>query len=43
MTVGSWGATGEYFAGTVDDVAVYAKVLTAAQVAYHYGQGAMAT
>ena len=37
--VGSWDTSSEYLRGTIDDVAVYSKVLTAAQVANHYNQG----
>ena len=36
---GSWDTASEFLAGTVDDVAVYAKALTATQVANHYNRG----
>jgi hypothetical protein len=39
VVVGSWDTASEFMAGTVDDVAVYNKVLTAAQVANHFSQG----
>ena len=39
VVVGSWDTTSEFVAGTVDDVAVYAKALTATQVANHYNRG----
>ena len=42
VVVGSWDTTSEFVAGTVDDVAVYAKALTATQVANHYNQGRVA-
>ena len=38
LTIGSWGG-GEYFKGTIDDVAVYSSVLSAAKVANHYALG----
>jgi hypothetical protein len=37
--VGSWDGTQEFFKGTVDDVAIYGKTLTAAQVKSHYDTG----
>jgi hypothetical protein len=39
VLIGSWDATSEFLAGTIDDVAVFGKVLTPAQVANHYAQG----
>ena len=38
LTIGSGGAAG-YFAGTIDDVAVYGTALSAARVASHYTAG----
>jgi PKD repeat protein len=35
----SWGGSSAYFAGTIDDVAVYSAALTPAQVADHYVRG----
>ncbi|WP_348770178.1 PKD domain-containing protein, partial [Arthrobacter sp. E3] len=32
----TWGSTSNYFAGTIDEAAVYPAALTAAQVANHY-------
>ncbi len=39
LRIGSWDGTGEYFAGVVDEVAVYNRVLTPAQVANHTSAG----
>ncbi|MEA2973857.1 MAG: hypothetical protein QOG82_2315 [Actinomycetota bacterium] len=39
VVLGSWDTASEFLSGTVDDVAVYAKVLTPAQVATHYNRG----
>jgi hypothetical protein len=39
VVLGSWDTSSEFLPGTIDDVAVYAKVLTPAQVAAHYAQG----
>ncbi|MDQ2826026.1 MAG: family 16 glycosylhydrolase [Actinomycetota bacterium] len=39
VVLGSWDTASEYFSGTVDEVAIYAKALTAAQVANHFNQG----
>ena len=36
LVIGSWDGTMEYFAGTIDEPAVYAKTLSAAQVRAHY-------
>ena len=40
VVVGSWDGASEFVAGSVDDVAVYAKALSASQVSTHYSQGA---
>lgn len=40
VLLGSWDSTSKFLAGTIDDVAVYAKVLTAGQVADHFARGA---
>jgi hypothetical protein len=40
VAIGSWGGTQEFFAGTVDDVAVYDTALTATRVSAHYTEGA---
>jgi hypothetical protein len=39
LRIGSWDGAGEFFSGTVDEVAVYAKALTPAQVANHQSAG----
>jgi hypothetical protein len=39
LTIGSGGA-GSYFAGTIDEVAVYGAALSAARIASHYTAGA---
>ncbi|HVY95407.1 MAG TPA: LamG domain-containing protein, partial [Solirubrobacterales bacterium] len=36
LYLGSWDGTAEYFAGTIDDVAVYGSTLSAARVSAHY-------
>jgi Concanavalin A-like lectin/glucanases superfamily/Fibronectin type III domain len=36
LYIGSWNGGQEYFSGTIDEPAIYAKALTAAQVAAHY-------
>ncbi|HZV73099.1 MAG TPA: LamG-like jellyroll fold domain-containing protein, partial [Conexibacter sp.] len=36
VRIGSWDGTQQFFAGTIDDTSVYAKALSAAQVAAHY-------
>ncbi len=36
LVVGSWDGTSEFFKGTIDEPAVYAKVLSAAQVQNHF-------
>lgn len=35
LSIGSWSGYDEYFAGTIDEAAVYGKVLTAGQVQAH--------
>jgi hypothetical protein len=39
LVIGSWTGTNEFFAGRVDEVAVYTKALTATQVQTHYNAG----
>ncbi|MEN3314727.1 MAG: hypothetical protein V7605_961 [Acidimicrobiaceae bacterium] len=39
VVLGSWDTASEFLNGTIDDAAVYNKVLTATQVATHYNQG----
>ncbi|MGH9263979.1 MAG: LamG-like jellyroll fold domain-containing protein [Acidimicrobiales bacterium] len=39
VVLGSWDTASEFFAGAIDEVAVYAKALTAAQVANHFSVG----
>jgi hypothetical protein len=39
LRLGSWDGVSEFFNGVVDEAAVYAKVLTAAQVANHNTKG----
>ena len=39
LYIGSWDGASEFFKGTVDEGAVYARVLTAAQVKNHYDAG----
>jgi len=41
--VGSWNGSLEYFAGTIDEAAVYGKVLSASQVSAHYNAASAAT
>jgi hypothetical protein len=36
VRIGSWDGTQQFFAGTIDEAAVYSKALSAAQVASHY-------
>jgi len=38
LLIGSWDASSEFLSGTLDDVAVYAKTLTPAQIANHYNK-----
>ncbi len=40
VAIGSWNGAQEFFAGTVDDVAVYDAALPAARVSAHYTEGA---
>ncbi len=40
LAIGSWNGQQEFFAGTVDDAAIYNKALSGARVAAHYTQGA---
>ena len=40
VTIGSWSGFGEFFRGTIDDVAVYATTLPAARVSAHHAAGA---
>jgi Concanavalin A-like lectin/glucanases superfamily/Fibronectin type III domain/Lysyl oxidase len=39
LYIGSWDGQQEFFAGTLDDVAVYDKALSAARVSTHYSEG----
>ena len=39
LLIGSWDGTSEFFAGAIDEAAVYGTVLNAAQVAAHYRAG----
>jgi Concanavalin A-like lectin/glucanases superfamily len=39
LVIGSWNGSSEFFAGTIDEPAVYGTVLSAAQVAGHYRAG----
>ena len=39
LYIGSWDGASEFFNGTVDEAAVYARTLTAAQVKSHYDAG----
>ena len=39
VVIGSWDSSSEFLAGTIDDVAIYNKVLGPAQIANHYSQG----
>jgi hypothetical protein len=34
--IGSWEGSSEYFAGTIDDVSIWSKALSAAQIAAHW-------
>lgn len=40
VTIGSWNGSREFFSGRIDEVAVYAKTLSATAVASHYAAGA---
>jgi hypothetical protein len=42
LYVGAWSSTSEFFNGSIDEAAVYARVLTAAQVKSHYDSGVAA-
>jgi hypothetical protein len=37
VRIGSWDGTQQFFAGTIDEAAIYNKALSAAQVAAHFG------
>ena len=39
LFIGSWSGTSEFFAGTIDEVAVYASALSASRVAAHRAAG----
>ncbi len=39
LTIGSWNGSSEFFAGTIDEVAVYPSVLSASRVSAHYAAG----
>ncbi len=39
FSIGAWNTTSEFFAGTLDEVAVYPNVLSAARVSSHYTAG----
>jgi hypothetical protein len=39
LVLGSWDAGSEFLSGRIDEVAVYNKVLSAAQIANHYSRG----
>lgn len=39
LFIGSWNGASEFLGGTIDDVAVYGKALSAARVAAHYTDG----
>jgi hypothetical protein len=39
VTIGSWGGTSDFYQGTIDEVAIYSSVLSAAQVSAHYAAG----
>jgi hypothetical protein len=39
LYVGSWNGANEFFAGTIDEPAVYSKVLSAETIAHHYEAG----
>jgi hypothetical protein len=42
LFIGSWDGVGEFFDGTVDEAALYARVLSAAQIKGHYDSGVAA-
>jgi hypothetical protein len=39
LYIGSWNGSGEFLGGDVDEVAVYARTLSAARIAAHYRAG----
>jgi hypothetical protein len=39
LYLGSWGGSGEFFKGTIDEAAVYGSALSATQVSAHYAAG----
>jgi hypothetical protein len=39
VVLGSWDTASEFLSATIDDVALYSKVLTPTQVTNHYNQG----
>jgi hypothetical protein len=39
LDIGSWNGSSEFFNGTIDDVSVYNKALTATRVSAHYTAG----
>ncbi len=39
VRIGTWDGASEFFAGTIDDVSLWSKVLTPAQVATHFAAG----
>ncbi len=43
LYLGSWSGAGEFFKGTIDDVAVYNTALSAAQASAHYGAATSTT
>jgi Concanavalin A-like lectin/glucanases superfamily len=43
ISIGSWDGASEFFAGTIDEPAVYGTVLSAAQVRAHYDAASVAT
>jgi Concanavalin A-like lectin/glucanases superfamily/Fibronectin type III domain/Lysyl oxidase len=43
LYLGSWGGSGEFFKGTIDDAAVYGSALSAAQVSAHYAAATSTT
>ncbi len=43
VSFGSWDGAKEFLSGTIDEAAVYAKVLSAAQIANHYQKGGTTT
>jgi hypothetical protein len=39
VNIGSWNGSREFFAGTIDEPAVYTQALSASQVSDHYQAG----